>query len=91
MYTLSQNTSQCKRGLDKIRSHFTECVDLKQDDEVIQYTSKVSDIKESQHQLYYRSDNCFWDGGAPLPHTSPLGLCPRPRVCGVAFTVCIKP
>jgi len=49
-------------------------VKRKQDDEVIQYTSEVSDIIESQYQLYYRSDIDFQDGG----------LRPRPRVCGVA-------
>jgi len=42
---------------------------IEQDDEVIQYTSEVSDIIESQYKIYYRSDIDFWDGGAPPTHT----------------------
>jgi len=52
---------------------------IEQDDEVIQYTSEVSDIIESQYKLYYRSDFDFWDGGGVHPPT------PRLRVCGVAI------
>jgi len=41
------------------------CLDLKQDDMVIQYSSEVSEINEFQYQLYYRSDNDFWDRDPP--------------------------
>jgi len=47
-----------------------------QDDEVIQYTSEVSHIIESQYQLYYKSDIYFW-GSAPDPAfvAWPLTVC----------------
>jgi len=47
----------------------------KQNNEVIQYTSEVSDLNESRYQLYYRSDIDFWDGGRPP--TPPAGALPQ--------------